>query len=232
MIQTCTVVDKKEKEIFYDLTNSYQYIHKARLSGLTNSLWDSGDIITFAFMDGRKLIKNKVVEVFLEWTKYANITFEPALLTDAMIRISFKQEGSWSYLGKECLEIPKNEPTVNFGWLTTESKQLEIQRVVLHEFGHVLGMIHEHQNPNSDIPWNKDAIYEMYSGAPNYWNRQEIDTNFFEVYDKTMTNSSEFDRESIMLYPISNKMTYGDYEVGWNTSLSEMDKEWISSIYS
>ena len=48
---------------------------------------------------------------------------------------------------------------MNYGWLTPESAQDEVRRVVLHEFGHALGLIHEHQNPKGGgIEWNRDAV--------------------------------------------------------------------------
>lgn len=236
IINTCTEVNTRRTNIKYDIARTEHAVRMdniipAFLAAFIDVLWEPGDEITFAFMDGRKLIKNKVVETFMEWEKYANIKFVPEVLTKAMVRISFNQEGSWSYLGTECLDIPRHEPTVNFGWLTTRSQEKEIQRVVLHEFGHVLGMIHEHQNPNNIIPWNKDAIYDYYAGPPNNWSRQQVDVNFFEVYDHTRTNSSEFDSQSIMLYPIPNEFTIGDFAVGWNTVLSDMDKEWMERIY-
>ncbi|WP_437321271.1 matrixin family metalloprotease [Sorangium sp. So ce385] len=40
---------------------------------------------------------------------------------------------------------------MNFGWLTLESTQADVESVVLHEFGHALGLIHEHQHPENGI---------------------------------------------------------------------------------
>jgi len=44
-------------------------------------------------------------------------------------------------------------PTMNFGWLNEDSDEDEYSRVVLHEFGHSLSCIHEHQHPANGIPW-------------------------------------------------------------------------------
>ena len=46
-----------------------------------------------------------------------------------------------------------------------------------------------------------------------------------------MTQFSEFDRHSIMLYPIQDNLTIGNYEVGWNNDLSDMDKGFIGTVY-
>ena len=47
---------------------------------------------------------------------------------------------------------------MNYGWLTPDSDDDELRRVVLHEFGHALGLIHEHQNPEGGIEWNEPAV--------------------------------------------------------------------------
>ena len=34
-----------------------------------------------------------------------------------------------------------------------------------------------------------------------------------------------------MLYPVDNRLTIGDFEIGWNTELSDVDKQYIGTIY-
>ena len=37
---------------------------------------------------------------------------------------------------------------------------------IIHEFGHALGMIHEHQNPlNNSLQWNTDKVYQTFRGV-------------------------------------------------------------------
>lgn len=50
-----------------------------------------------------------------EWQIYANIAFnlDPQ---NSVVRIAFDPDsssGSWSYVATECLEIPRDEPTMN-----------------------------------------------------------------------------------------------------------------------
>jgi serralysin len=50
-----------------------------------------------------------------------------------------------------CQQILDPKPTMNYGWMTPDSSDDEVHRVVAHEFGHALGLIHEHQNPDTPI---------------------------------------------------------------------------------
>jgi hypothetical protein len=173
-----------------------------------------------------------VEQIAHTWEQFANIKFLFDDDPEAEIRISFVHDpGSWSYLGTDALAIPKDQPTMNFGWLKPNTHNIEYNRVVTHEFGHALGAIHEHQSPAAQIPWNKPAVYRYYAGPPNFWPPAKVDVNLFQKYDQTITQFSEFDPASIMLYPIPKDLTDGVFEVGWNNELSDSDKTFIASIY-
>lgn len=40
----------------------------------------------------------------------------------------------------------------------------EPRPLVPHEFGHAVGLIHEHQNPEGGVPWSRDAVVADLSG--------------------------------------------------------------------
>lgn len=202
------------------------------LALLTRSLWKPGRTLHVRFLDGELVVQQKVEAIAHMWEDFANIKLMFDNDPNAEIRISFTLgAGSWSYLGTDALTIPKNMPTMNYGWLHPNTPTQEYHRVVLHEFGHALGCIHEHQNPVANIPWNKEAVYRAYGGPPNNWTRQQVDVNLFQKYGQDQTQFSEFDRQSIMLYPIQKELTDGVFEVGWNSALSETDKTFINHMY-
>ena len=193
--------------------------------------WPNNSVLTVSFMDGVPEVQQKVEAYAHLWSRYANIRFRFVDDPNSTIRISFRQPGSWSYLGTDARFIARSQPTMNFGWLTQASPESEYSRVVVHEFGHALGLIHEHQNPAGEIPWNREAVYDYYAGPPNNWSRQQVDVNLFQKYAENQVRFTGFDRESIMLYPIPNEFTNGDFAVGWNTGLSEQDRRFITSMY-
>ena len=201
------------------------------LALVTKKLWKPGMTIRVRFLDGDATIQQRLQPFAHIWSQFANLKFVFGADPDAEIRISFKQRGSWSYIGTDCLGIPKNQATMNFGWLTPTTDDAEYSRVVTHEFGHAIGCIHEHQNPAAAIPWDKPVVYRYYAGPPNNWTKEQTDVNLFQTYDRTQTQFSAFDPQSIMLYPIPNDFTIGDFEVGWNSALSEVDKQFVGTIY-
>lgn len=193
--------------------------------------WKNGRTLKVLFLDGESEVQTKVASYARVWSQHANIKFDFGDHPDAEIRISFKLSGSWSFIGTDALSVPSDEPTMNFGWLRHDSPEEDYQRVVVHEFGHALGCIHEHQNPSTNIPWDEEAVYDFYMGAPNFWPRVEVFNNLLKKYRADITQYTHFDKDSIMLYPIPKEHTIGDYEVGWNRVLSKQDKAFIADMY-
>ncbi len=198
---------------------------------ISSSKWETGQTLRVCFLDGDPTIQQKIEAVAHQWSEYINIQFEFGNDPNAEIRISCQPGGSWSYIGTGALSINKNQPTMNYGWLKPDTSDEEYSRVVLHEFGHALGCIHEHQHPEAGIPWNRDAVYRYYMGAPNNWTKEGVDNNLFAQYSKDVTQFSQFDTQSIMLYPVPKELTTNGFEVGWNRELSETDKAFMGTIY-
>jgi hypothetical protein len=207
---------------------------KSRAALLNESKWDIGTQIKARFLDGDEKLQDRVRAVATEWTgpQMANVSLRFVDAGDADIRIAFEQgNGSWSYLGTMCRDIPAGEPTMNYGWLTPDSSEDELRRVVLHEFGHALGLIHEHQNPRRPIEWNRAAVIADLSKPPNSWDPATIENNMFKKYEPAQLTGTGTDSLSIMMYPIPAAWTNDGFSAGLNRALSDTDKDFIRSAY-
>jgi serralysin len=202
---------------------------------LNANRWSTGTTITVKFLEGDASLQQRVKGVAKEWTApgMANLTLDFRNSGDTDIRIAFQQgNGSWSYIGTVCRQIqPQETPTMNYGWLTPASSDDEIRRVVLHEFGHALGLIHEHQNPKGGIQWNRDAVIRDLSGPPNDWDLATIENNMFRYYPEEDITGTNLDSTSIMMYPIPAAWTLGGFSAGLNSTLSDSDKGLIRTAY-
>ena len=193
--------------------------------------WQPGQELRIRFLDGPPALHRNIEAIAREWLHHAYLSFDFGPHDHSEIRVTLQGIGHWSFIGTDALQIPQHEPTMNFEGWNVATPVSEMRPYVLHEFGHALGCIHEHQSPAAEIPWDREAVYSYYAGLPNFWDLATVDHNLFETYSRDHTNFTEHDPSSIMQYPVPKGHTMGDFEIGWNRELSEMDRRFIAEIY-
>ena len=170
-----------------------------------------------------------IVAAAREWQRHANLEFvfvEDA--REANIRIGFSDPGSWSYLGRDALEVPAPEPTMNFGFEITGRRGRD---VVLSQFGHAIGFPNEHQNPREGIEWDEAAVIRHFVEG-NGWNRQSVEFNILrKVPLESYPCSRPFDPDSIMTNTFPAGLTRDGMAITPRPGLSESDKACAREMY-
>ncbi len=198
----------------------------------TDKKWVNGTHLTYWFFSGPDSQKKAMRKAFKVWEDVGiGISFgEVSDRDDALIRIAFQADGSWSYLGREILTIDKSQPTLNIGWDISTDLDTGV-----HEIGHTLAMPHEHQNPNAGIVWDEAKVYEELAKPPNHWPH---DTTYWNIIRKIPADEvigTDWDPDSIMHYPFGKGLIIKpeQYAEGLTPAggLSAKDKALIKSIY-
>ena len=176
---------------------------------------ETGDEIVEAIKD---IIKNRFEPI-------VNLQFE--FVDDAKnsdVRIELGGNISYSKLGISALRVPKSKHTM----------QLRVfdVAVVMHEFGHALGLFHEHQHPNAPpIIWNEENLIKHAKTLGI--NENSIKNNFTETLDTPFVGT-DYDEKSIMKYSLEKDLIKNENKEPFtrrNYILSKKDIEGLNKMY-
>jgi hypothetical protein len=182
---------------------------------------------------------SKVLEIASEWTQYTGVNLQRSHSASAEIRVGFQTQlgfpdsGHWSYVGPDSLPQFLAGKSMN---LAINEESLETRAydrsVVLHEFGHAMGLMHEHQSPGKGgilfDPGMTVAYFQQLCG----WDRDMTYANVINRYDAhDLKMFSDFDPKSIMLYQYPAEITKNHQGTDQNYVLSDTDKEFTCKLY-
>jgi len=196
---------------------------------------------------------------FRKWTR-----FDSTKTSD--IRVSFRTGswgGYWSTIGSLTENVSSGHPTMNLEGLDQDLKQYLAQgtatawktsyekSTILHEFGHALGLAHEHFHPKCQADMRMDAVVKDLMGPPNNWKKNKAKFNMDYAYylkvlfdegdiSQVPITSDSVDQNSLMLYSgfpdsyfksgkLSPCIPAGP--VGFATEISSRDREYYLKQY-
>ena len=179
--------------------------------------WAAGSTIKVAFRGGDERLHRQMAEVAALWTLHGNIGFDfgdaggrpfrtwsPNDTTyTAQIRIGFDEPGYFSCVGDESVNAACAAPgqaSVNYDRLD-QALPANWRGIVLHQFGHALGLEHEQEGADAacdaELRWDDEpgyvrttdaagrlardhagrwpGIYTVLAGPPHRWSRARVD---------------------------------------------------------
>jgi hypothetical protein len=212
--------------------------------------WKNGTTLTVGFLNRNDsygtTLRQKVEEFAPTWSQYANIKFDFREGSQANIVINFSSDLAplatySSELGLNAVLLTRQKlPSMHLVFDPDDPKNDddEFRRVILHEFGHALGLIHEHARPDRNLVWDERAVRRFYAaqlGDALDWN--DLKRNVIDFYSEKLVDKTNFDPHSIMMYRFPEGLaTYDDenktpFSTDWNRELSDLDRTFIASMY-
>jgi hypothetical protein len=175
-------------------------------------------------------LRKKILAHMNAWSKSGNVRLRETKGT-GQCRIS-RQPGSGyaSYVGTDNAHIPTSQPTMWLDSFSDHTPDSEFFRVVRHETGHLLGLIHEHQRKNIIKlldPAKTIAVFERLYGWDETTTRQQVLT---PVSEKTLT-ATPVDVRSIMAYQFSSDCTKNGKPIPGGLDIDASDYALVAKIY-
>ena len=185
---------------------------------ISPSLWGKGDsidpkadniVLGIRFLDGTKVQRAVVMKYVPTWSKALDdvITFRE-VATGGSVQVTFTGGTNKYVAAEKKVYLPDVRSDNSIG-----------RRKVLHEFGHVLGLSHEHFNPGFEIEWKTDqviadAINAKYKPG-KLWTASMVRRNITATPKaKTCPAGGDFDDKSIMVYAIDESWNNSGVKVG------------------
>ncbi len=234
--QFCSTPQVPERELGPDVN-----LERASLIRPLSVVWANGTRLHYYFFRQPKAWstsekeRDVVRKAFDVWKNVGiGLEFEEVDTPDeAEVRIGFlRNDGAWSYLGRDVLGQGITDRTMNFGWDITRSGEID---TAIHEIGHTLGFSHEHQNPIAGIVWDEEAVYAALAKPPNNWSREKTFHNIIRKISPDEVQGSSWDPDSIMHYPFEPGLIRQpvQYQNGLQPApgLSERDRVWALKLY-
>ncbi len=175
-------------------------------------------VLTVEFLDGWKFAdaRLRAERAAKEWARWGNVLFKFVSSGKSDIRVRFDDEKKG--LGYSRVGAPKGgleeywDSDDHTMYLTTDVPF----KLALHEFGHALGLIHEHLSPTfaqyfawklsgEELYFELSKEFRSYNTPPTQEDKARMDHNILKLREVDVSKSS-FDIKSVMTYGLDDHL--------------------------
>jgi hypothetical protein len=204
--------------------------------GTSSTYWSNGDVpVKFEGLSQKQ--QNLFYSACFEWSKAGYFSCRPRLTTDAQyLLVTNSQPGCFSHYGQSKIS---SYTLLNLANVVTVSPAAPegtcmSKGIIMHEIGHALGMIHEHQRPDRDQ--YVDVLRDNVSSMSNFEKMNAVKMgpyDFLSIMHYSKYNSSKDGRQTLAVRSPYD-VEFGDLignAVLQSAELSIEDKAFVQEVY-
>jgi hypothetical protein len=216
-------------------------------------LWPAGKKLKVRFLDERipawpndrrgHITEEEILEIANEWHQCGVNDVVPEFVPcgaddTADIRVKFIDSGCpRSKVGTAATRVKAGDPTMWLDLRSPDNYPSRYKRIIRHEFGHALGLKHEHQHPNAPPLTGPGKLREYLRQCYPGFTSEQIEKKIsgqWEALAGGASQKSKYDKESVMHYLIPEEVRGKKYAgpTKLPIELSECDKTNIVLFYS
>ncbi|AZE93397.1 hypothetical protein C4J95_1271 [Pseudomonas orientalis] len=191
-------------------------------------LWPQHSVLTISLLNMTKEQKDVIKHNINKWAPHTNLYFKFTDRPNGDIRIVAKNDtdNAWSMIGTAAKKIPLSEPTMSIGFKRTPT---DLAATIQHEFGHALGLRHEHQHPDRTLDLNKPNIHQEYESQGLF--AYNADEEVIQTPPRIQVKASPYDQKSIMHYGFKASDLQSGPPIPRPTQISGEDEHFMQSLY-
>jgi len=212
-------------------------------AAVSNKYWGADGVdLSVSFLDNPpQELRTKILFHMNAWdtTAGGNVKFkESSNIDGADVRINRevmadkRWRGYWSFLGTDIKVYsgPANQ-TMNLEAFSTSTSDAEFHRVVRHEAGHTIGLVHEHMREELVNKIDPDKAIAYYMDLTG-WTEDQVRRQVLTPHDpNSIVGTPIADPDSIMAYHVPAEITKDNVAIAGGGDLSPADIAFIKIVY-